>query len=212
MIEYHGQVNSYEIKPMTKLEELNSVTNANKEKIENAVREILAAIGENPDRQGLLLTPNRVAKMYEDLFCGVNKDPKDEITITYSENHDEIILVRDIPFYSICEHHLVPFFGKAHVAYLPKDGIITGLSKLARVVEVIARRPQLQERMTTQIATAIVEKLNPVGVAVVIEAEHLCISMRGVKKPGSITVTSVLKGIFETNQASRAEVLSLIRK
>lgn len=197
---------------MTKLEEFNDLTNTNKEKIENAVRDILTAIGENPDRQGLLLTPSRVAKMYEDLFYGVKKDPKDEITITYSENHDEIILVRDIPFYSMCEHHLVPFFGKAHVAYLPKDGIITGLSKLARVVEVSARRPQLQERMTTQIANAINEKLHPVGVAVVIEAEHLCMSMRGVKKPGSITVTSVLKGIFEKNQASRAEVLSLIRK
>ena len=191
---------------MTKTEELNTV------KIENSIREILKAIGENPDRAGLLLTPSRVSKMYLELFSGINKDPKDEITITYTENHDEIILVRDISFYSMCEHHLIPFFGTAHVAYLPRGGVITGLSKLARVVEATARKPQLQERMTTEIANAILEKLNPVGVAVVVEAEHLCMSMRGIKKPGSKTITSVLKGIFESNQASRAEVLSLIRK
>ena len=192
---------------MTLVKELKET---NKEKIESAVREILTAIGENPDRTGLLLTPNRVYKMYEEIFSGVNKDPKDEITITYSENHDEVILVRDIYFYSICEHHLVPFFGNAHVAYLPKDGVITGLSKLARVVDVAAKRPQLQERMTSQIADALMEKLNPYGVAVVIEAEHLCMSMRGIKKPGSKTVTSVLRGVFKTNQATRQEVLSLI--
>ena len=198
---------------MEKVEENSTRIHKDKKiEIEEAVRTILKAIGENPDRAGLLLTPSRVAKMYFELFDGINKDPKDEITITYSENHDEIILVRDIPFYSMCEHHLVPFFGVAHVAYLPNNGLITGLSKLARVVEVAARRPQLQERMTTQIANAIMEKLNPVGVAVVIEAEHLCMSMRGIKKPGSRTITSVLKGIFEKNQASRAEVLSLIRK
>ena len=181
------------------------------ENLENHIREILIAIGEDPERNGLLLTPNRVAKMYHEIFSGINKDPKDEITITYNENHDEIILVRDILFYSMCEHHLIPFFGSAHVAYLPKNGVITGLSKLARVVEVAARRPQLQERMTTQIANALVERLKPLGVAVVVEAEHLCMSMRGVRKPGSKTVTSVLKGIFHSNQASRAEVLSLIR-
>ena len=199
---------------MPKQEELVKKNHQNKnlEKIETAVHEILTAIGEDPNRTGLIQTPNRVSKMYMELFSGVDKDPKNEISITYSENHNEIILVRDISFYSMCEHHLIPFFGKAHVAYLPRDGIITGLSKLARVVEVTARRPQLQERMSTQIANAIVEKLNPVGVAVIIEAEHLCMSMRGIKKPGSITVTSVLKGIFESNQASRAEVLSLIRK
>ena len=184
----------------------------NKEKIESSIREILSAIGENPDRTGLLLTPSRVAKMYFELFSGLNKEPKDEITVTYTEDHDEIILVRDIYFFSMCEHHLVPFFGIAHVAYLPRNGLITGLSKIARVVEVAARRPQVQERMTTQIANAILEKLNPIGVAVVVEAEHMCMSMRGIKKPGSKTVTSVLKGIFQTNQASRAEVLSLIRK
>ena len=178
--------------------------------IETAIRNILTAIGENPDRTGLLLTPSRVTRMYKEIFCGINKDPKDEITITYRENHDEIILVRDISFYSICEHHLIPFFGKAHVAYLPKDGLITGLSKIARVVDTAAKRPQLQERMTMQVAQAITEKLNPLGVAVVIEAEHLCMSMRGIQKAGSKTVTSVLKGIFQTNQASRSEVLSLI--
>lgn len=180
--------------------------------IENAVKNILIAIGEDPNREGLIRTPNRIYRMYQELFSGINKEPKDEITITYAEDHDEIVLVRDISFYSVCEHHLIPFFGVAHVAYLPKDGIITGLSKLARVVETAAKRPQLQERMTTQIADALVEKLNPVGVAVVIEAEHLCMSMRGIKKPGSKTVTSVLRGIFKTNQASRGEVLSLIRE
>lgn len=188
--------------------------NQDKKQIENLEKlfcEILINIGENPDRDGLQLTPNRVSRMYMEIFSGINKDPKDEITITYKENHDEIILVKDISFYSMCEHHLIPFFGAAHVAYLPKNGIITGLSKLARVVEVAARRPQLQERMTTQIADALIEKLNPLGVAVVIEAEHLCMSMRGIKKPGSKTVTSVLKGVFRSNQSTRSEVLSLIR-
>ena len=183
-----------------------------KEIIESSVRKILKAIGENPNRTGLLLTPSRVYRMCNEIFSGINKDPKDEITITYTEDHDEIILVRDISFYSICEHHLIPFFGVAHVAYFPKDGLITGLSKLARVVETCSRRPQIQERMTTQIANALIEKLNPTGVAVVIEAEHMCMSMRGIKKPGSKTVTSVLKGIFKTNHASREEVLRLIRE
>ena len=180
--------------------------------VKELIYKLLIAIGEDPEREGLIHTPGRVARMYEELFSGIEKDPKDEITITYSENHNEIILVRDISFYSICEHHLIPFFGLAHVAYLPQNGTITGLSKLARVVEIAARRPQLQERMTTQIAEAINEKLKPQGVAVVIEAEHLCMSMRGIKKPGSKTITSVLKGVFEKNQATRAEVLSLIRK
>lgn len=199
---------------MTKItEDFNKAANTESEQvrtIKSAIRGILTAIGENPDRAGLLLTPARVVRMYEEIFCGIDKDPKDEITITYREDHDEIILVRDISFYSMCEHHLIPFFGKAHVAYLPKDGLITGLSKLARVVEVASKRLQLQERMTTQIAQAIIEKLDPLGVAVVLEAEHLCMSMRGIKKAGSKTVTSVLKGVFQTNQASRAEVLSLI--
>lgn len=188
----------------------NKTTSINKERIEQSVWNILEAIGENKNRTGLLMTPSRVARMYEEIFSGINKDPKDEITITYTEDHDEIILVRDIYFYSVCEHHLVPFFGVAHVAYLPRNGVITGLSKLARVVETASKKPQLQERMSTEIANAIVNKLNPVGVAVVLEAEHLCMSMRGIKKPGSRTITSVLRGIFQTNQASRAEVLSLI--
>lgn len=190
---------------------INTINQDSIEKIENSIKDILLAIGENPERDGLLRTPNRVARMYQELFSGINKDPKDEITITFKEDHAEVILVKDIPFYSMCEHHLVPFFGVAHVAYLPKNGIITGLSKLARVVETAARRPQVQERLTMQIANAITEKLNPEGVAVVIEAEHLCMTMRGIKKPGAKTTTSVLKGIFQTNQATRAEVLSLIR-
>lgn len=192
-------------------ETINTSNDPSIKKIENAVEEILLAIGENPERDGLIKTPNRVARMYKELFSGINKDPKDEITITFKEDHSEIILVKDIIFYSICEHHLVPFFGVAHVAYIPKNGIITGLSKLARVVETAARKPQVQERLTMQIANAINEKLNPEGVAVVVEAEHFCMTMRGVKKPGAKTTTSVLKGIFESNQATRAEVLSLIR-
>lgn len=202
---------------MTKLVEQNNKTLLKentqinqRERIENAIREILSAIGEDYERSGLLLTPSRVAKMYLEIFSGTNKDPQDEITITFREDHDEIIIVRDISFYSICEHHLLPFFGVAHVAYLPQGGVITGLSKIARVVECAARRPQIQERMTTQIANAIEQKLNPLGVATVIEAEHMCMSMRGIKKPGSKTATSVLKGTFQTNQATRAEVLSLI--
>lgn len=178
--------------------------------IENSIRQILEAIGENPDRTGLLLTPSRVKRMYKEIFSGINKDPKDEITIKYIENHDEVILVRDISFYSMCEHHLLPFFGFVHVAYIPRNGVITGLSKIARVVEVASRKLQVQERMTTQIAGAIIEKLNPMGIAVVIEAEHLCMSMRGIRKSGSKTITSVLKGVFQSNQASRAEILSLI--
>lgn len=188
-----------------------TINTNNDEKIERSIRDILIAIGEDPERDGLIRTPNRVARMYKELFSGINKDPKDEITITFKEDHAEVILVKDIIFYSICEHHLVPFFGVAHVAYLPKNGIITGLSKLARVVETAARRPQVQERLTMQIANAINEKLNPEGVAVVIEAEHFCMTMRGIKKPGAKTITSVLKGIFESNKATRAEVLSLIR-
>ncbi len=179
--------------------------------IESSVKEILEAIGEDPERDGLIRTPNRVARMYFELFSGINKDPKDEINITFKEDHAEVILVKDIPFYSMCEHHLVPFFGVAHVAYLPKNGIITGLSKLARVVETSARRPQVQERLTMQIANAVNEKLNPLGVAVVIEAEHMCMTMRGIKKPGAKTTTSVLKGVFESKPETRAEVLSLIR-
>ena len=166
-------------------------------RIENAVREILGAIGEDPERDGLLDTPARVARMYGEICSGLREEPADHLEKTFQVEHDEIIVVRDISFYSICEHHLVPFFGKAHVAYLPeKDGRITGLSKLARLVDGFARRPQVQERLTGQIADAIDEKLSPCGAAVVLEAEHLCMSMRGIRKPGARTVTSSMRGIL----------------
>jgi GTP cyclohydrolase I len=180
-------------------------------RIEAAVREILAAIGEDPARDGLLDTPARVARMYAEVCGGLREEPAAHLEKTFQVEHDEIILVRDITFYSICEHHLVPFFGKAHVAYLPqKDGRITGLSKLARLVDGFAKRPQVQERLTGQIADAIDEKLAPRGTAVVLEAEHLCMSMRGIRKPGARTVTSSMRGIFRSNPASREEVLKLI--
>lgn len=181
--------------------------------IEGAVREILKAIGEDPDREGLQLTPERVADMYAEIFSGVGRDPKDEIDVLFELGHDEMVMVRDIPLYSLCEHHLVPFIGKAHVAYIPnKDGQITGISKLARVVEVAALKPQVQERLTTEIADAIEAALNPRGVFVVIEAEHLCMTMRGVRKPGSQTVTSAVRGLFRSNESTRAEAMSLIRR
>ncbi len=180
-------------------------------RIESAVREILAAIGEDPDRDGLLDTPARVARMYREVCGGLRENPAVHLAKTFQVEHDEIIVVRDINFYSICEHHLIPFFGKAHVAYLPqKDGRITGLSKLARLVDGFARRPQVQERLTGQIADAIDEKLAPRGAAVVLEAEHLCMSMRGIRKPGARTVTSSMRGIFRSNPASREEVLRLM--
>ena len=182
-------------------------------RIENAVREILSAIGEDPDRDGLLDTPARVARMYGEICSGLREEPADHLDKTFQVEHDEIIVVRDISFYSICEHHLIPFFGKAHVAYLPeKDGRITGLSKLARLVDGFARRPQVQERLTGQIADALDEKLFPRGAAVVLEAEHLCMSMRGIRKPGARTVTSSMRGVFRSNPASREEVLNLIQR
>lgn len=182
-----------------------------KERIEKAVREILFAIGENPDREGLKDTPKRIAKMYEEIFAGLHEDPADHLKIFFQdEKYEELVLIKDIPFYSMCEHHLVPFFGKAHVAYLPKNGKLTGLSKLARVVETAAKRPQLQERLTATVADAIVNKLEPYGVIVVIEAEHMCMTMRGVKKPGSKTITSAIRGVFDTDAKSRAEVMSFI--
>jgi GTP cyclohydrolase IA len=183
----------------------------NKEQIEHAVRLILEAIGEDPNREGLLDTPKRVAKMYEEVFAGLNEDPKEHFKTVFGEDHEELVLVKDIPFYSMCEHHLVPFYGKAHVAYIPKGGKVTGLSKLARAVEAVARRPQLQERITSTIADSIVETLEPHGVMVVVEAEHMCMTMRGVKKPGAMTVTSAVRGVLETDAAARAEVLSLIK-
>lgn len=182
-----------------------------KERIEKAVREIIIAIGEDPDREGLLDTPKRIANMYEEIFSGLHENPEKHLEIYFEkEKYEELVLVKDIPFYSICEHHLVPFFGKAHVAYLPKNGKLTGLSKLARVVETVSKRPQLQERITANVANAIISKLDPYGVIVVVEAEHMCMTMRGVKKPGSKTVTSAVRGIFATDPKARAEVMSMI--
>jgi GTP cyclohydrolase IA len=182
-----------------------------REKIEAGVRLILQGIGEDTAREGLRATPSRVADMYEEIFSGLNADPAEHFCVTFNEEHQEMVLVRDIPMYSVCEHHLVPFVGRAHVAYIPgESGRICGLSKLARVVDVFAKRPQVQERLTSQIADTIVENLDPAGVIVILEAEHLCMSMRGVKKAGSETVTSAVRGLFESNIATRAEAMSLI--
>jgi GTP cyclohydrolase I len=182
-----------------------------KPRIEKAVREILEAIGEDPDREGLKRTPERVADMFEEVFAGLADDPAEHLSVTFAADHDEMIMVKDIPLYSMCEHHLVPFLGRAHVAYIPNaNGRITGLSKLARLVESYARRPQVQERLTSQIADEIDEKLAPRGVLVVIEAEHLCMSMRGVQKPGATTVTSAVRGLFRDKAATRAEAMAFI--
>ncbi len=183
----------------------------NTEKIERAIRMILEAIGEDPDRDGLIETPARVSRMYQEVFSGLTEDPEEHLDKVFPEDHEEMVLVKDIPVYSMCEHHLLPFFGKAHVAYIPRGGKVTGLSKLARVVEGFARRPQLQERLTSQIADAIMKKLTPHGVLVVLEAEHMCMTFRGVRKPGSKTVTSAVRGMFQKNEVTRAEALSLIR-
>jgi GTP cyclohydrolase I len=183
----------------------------NHAQIEEAVRLILEAVGEDPNREGLLDTPKRVARMYEEVFAGLNQDPKQYFETIFGEDHEEVVLVKDIPFYSMCEHHLVPFFGKAHVAYIPKGGKVTGLSKLARAVEAVAKRPQLQERITSSIANSIMEKLEPHGVMVVVEAEHMCMTMRGVKKPGSKTVTSAVRGTLAEDVSARAEILALIK-
>ncbi|MGM0874001.1 MAG: GTP cyclohydrolase I FolE [Bacillota bacterium] len=183
----------------------------NFEQIEHAVKLILEAIGEDPKREGLLDTPKRVAKMYAEVFSGLNDDPSEHFKTIFGEDHEELVLVKDIPFYSMCEHHLVPFYGKAHVAYIPKGGKVTGLSKLARAVEAVSKRPQLQERITSTIADSINESLEPHGVMVVVEAEHMCMTMRGVKKPGSQTITSAVRGIFRKDESARAEVLSFIR-
>jgi GTP cyclohydrolase IA len=183
-----------------------------KERVRKAVREILAAIGDDPDRDGLKETPDRVARMYEEIFAGLHKDPKDDIKVFQEENHEEMVLIKDIPIYSVCEHHLLPFVGVAHVVYLPRKGRILGLSKIARIVDTIAKKPQLQERVTSQVADVIMDAINPLGVAVVVEAEHLCMTMRGIKKPGSRTVTSALRGIMKTDARTRSEVMSLIRR
>src|SRR5919107_168539 len=177
-----------------------------------AVRELLIAVGEDPDRPGLRDTPARVARAYAETFAGLWQDPSEILATKFDEDHDELVLVKDIPMYSTCEHHLVPFHGVAHVGYIPgEDGRVTGLSKLARLVEVYARRPQVQERMTSQIADALDGVLKPRGVLVVIEAEHLCMAMRGVRKPGATTVTSAVRGIFRDNAATRSEAMSLVR-
>ena len=178
-------------------------------RIERAVREILLAVGENPDREGLLDTPARVARMYAELFSGLHQDPRVHLQTAFTEKYDEVVLVRDIAFHSVCEHHLLPFMGKAHIGYIP-DGRVLGLSKLGRIVEVVARRPQVQERLTETVADLLVEELGAKGVAVVVEAVHTCMTIRGIRKPGSECVTSAMKGLFRSNVSSRAEVLSLI--
>jgi len=182
-----------------------------KKKIEKAIRDILEAIGENPRRKDLQETPKRVAEMYEEIFSGIKQDPRKELEVILDQKHEEIILLKNIPIYTICEHHLLPFVGSAHIAYIPKQGRVTGLSKLARVVDILAKRPQIQERLTTQVADIIMSKLRPQGCMVVIEAEHFCMSIRGVKKPGTLTVTSAVRGIFKENQKTRAETLALIK-
>lgn len=179
--------------------------------IEEAIRNILIAIGEDPEREGLRETPQRVARMYAEIFDGIHREPGDVVDAFFGDEHyQEIVMVRDIPFYSSCEHHLVPFHGKAHIAYIPQ-GRVTGLSKLARLIEGYARRPQMQERLTAQVADSLMDRLDPLGVMVVIEAEHLCMSMRGVRKPGSITVTSAVRGSLATNPSTRAEAIALMK-
>jgi GTP cyclohydrolase I len=178
--------------------------------IEKAVKMIIKAIGEDITREGLRETPRRVADMYEEIFDGIGREPKEVIKIFEAEEHDEMVILRDIPFYSVCEHHMLPFLGKAHIAYLPGNNKLLGLSKLARMVELYAKRLQLQERLTSQIADAMMESTKPLGVLVIIEAEHLCTTMRGAKKPGSVMVTSALRGAFKKNESTRKEALELI--
>jgi GTP cyclohydrolase I len=182
----------------------------NERKIEEAVLAIVEAIGEDPKREGLVGTPRRIAEMYSELFMGIDLDPREELTVGFEEGHHEMVILKDIPFYSMCEHHLLPFYGVVHIGYIPKGRVI-GASKLARVVEILSKRPQLQERLTTQIAETIVEALEPDGVAVVIQAEHMCMTIRGVKKPGSNVITSATRGLFRTKAATRSEFLSLVQ-
>ena len=180
------------------------------ERIERAVHEIISAIGENPDREGLQETPRRMAEMYGELFSGVDCDPKDVLAKSFEESHKEMVVLKDVPFYSLCEHHFLPFHGRAHVGYVP-DGRVVGVSKLARAIDITARRPQLQERLTSQIADAIMDGLAPDGVAVVIEAEHLCMTMRGVQKAGAVMITSAMRGGFRRRGVTRSEFLALVR-
>ncbi len=179
-------------------------------RIEKAVASIIEAIGEDPKREGLIGTPKRIAEMYTELFMGMHTDPKEELEVGFDEGHHEMVILKDIPFYSMCEHHLLPFYGVAHVGYIPR-GRVVGASKLARVVEILAKRPQLQERLTTQIADTILEALKPEGVAVIIHAEHLCMTMRGIKKPGSNILTSATRGLFRRSAVTRSEFLSLVQ-
>ena len=188
------------------------MSSINHAQIEEGIRLILEAIGEDTNREGLLETPMRVAKMYEEVFAGLKIDPKEYFETIFSENHEELVLVKDIPFYSMCEHHLVPFYGIAHVAYIPRNGRVAGLSKLARAVEAVSRRPQLQERITSTVADTLMETLEPHGVMVVVEAEHMCMTMRGVNKPGAKTVTSAVRGVFTDDATKRSEVLAYIHK
>ncbi len=190
---------------------MNGGAGVDRARIEKAVREILEAVGEDPDRDGLVRTPRRVADMYGEILGGLSEDPDGALEVTFEAGHDEMVMVRDIPLYSLCEHHVIPFVGKAHVAYIPNaDGRITGLSKLARLVDIYARRLQVQENLTTQIADAIQRVLQPRGVLVVIEAEHLCMSMRGVRKPGTTTITSAVHGLFRTDPSTRSEAMQLV--
>ncbi len=182
-----------------------------KDKLEKAVEMILDAIGEDLSRKDLKQTPQRVALMYEEILSGYAADPKKELEVILDQKHEEIVLLKGIPLHSMCEHHLLPFIGRAHVAYIPKGGRVTGLSKIARVVEILSKRLQVQERLTTQIAGVIMEKLKPLGVMVIIEAEHLCMSMRGVNKPGVVTVTSAVRGIFKESEKTRSETLALLK-
>lgn len=193
-------------------DKLAAVREFDQERAEAAVRELLIAVGEDPEREGLLDTPARVARAYREIFAGLHEDPTAVLNKTFSEDHQELVLVREIPIYSTCEHHLVPFYGVAHIGYIPgESGQVTGLSKLARLADMYAKRPQVQERLTSQIADALVDKLGAQSVAVVIEAEHLCMAMRGIRKPGAVTTTSAVRGGFKTSAASRAEVFALIR-
>ncbi|MFP4466990.1 MAG: GTP cyclohydrolase I FolE [Candidatus Goldiibacteriota bacterium] len=183
-----------------------------KEKIKKAVTLILEAIGDDPSREGLLKTPDRVAAMYAEIFAGIGRSPEEVIKIFREEEHDEMIILKDIPFYSVCEHHLLPFLGKAHIAYIPDKNRLLGLSKLARVVEIYAKRLQLQERLTSRVADTLMKAVSPKGVLVIVEAEHLCTTMRGIKKPGSVMITSAVRGVFRKNETTRKEALELIGK
>lgn len=187
------------------------MSNVDLHKIEEAVKMILEAVGEDVNREGLLDTPKRVAKMYAEMFSGLHEDPSDYFKTVFHEDHEEFVLVKDIPFHSMCEHHLVPFYGKAHVAYIPQGGRVAGLSKLGRCVETVARRPQLQERITSTVANTIMDMLEPKGVYVVVEAEHMCMTMRGLKKPGAKTVTAIALGVYETDDVKRQEIINFIQ-